>query len=424
MAYYCRTVAPKARTTSSYVNANPYPVVDFVLQPTQNERGPDPEEILAKCLIDGGAGRNNYMSPEMAEHLRDVGSRPLSSSVITKSPLEGDSSMSCKFRLHVCCTFFDELIHKNSEIELEFHVLDLDCEYDIIVGNTASVEHGLLFRLHNQLFGSSAEAALEQARQMVLPGPSIPSAGDPATFLGYVQSSQQKNIRIPLSDLIDKAEPGEEFPTEYTPDEWENPWDPQQREGTDHSHIPTDLSGDPETVFEVQALLREYDKCFSRELNETPADVEPIKLVVEESLWQNKKNSGPARTQSQIRKAETLRQVGLMLKQKLIAPSEAVYYSQVILAPKPNGAWRFCVDYRTLNTCCERESWPLPNIEAMLHRIGDARPRYFAVMDATKGFFQTPVHLASQIFTAFICFAGVYQWLRCPMGLKLSLIHI
>ena len=64
---------------------------------------------------------------------------PLSSSVITKSPLEGDSSMSCKFRLHVCCTFFDELIHKNSAIELEFHVLHLDCEYDIIVGNTASV---------------------------------------------------------------------------------------------------------------------------------------------------------------------------------------------------------------------------------------------------------------------------------------------
>ena len=100
--------------------------------------------------------------------------------------------------------FFDELIHKNSAIELEFHVLHLDCEYDIIVGNTASVEHGLLFRLHNQLFGSSAEAALEQARQMVLPGPSIPSAGDPATFLGYVQSSQQKNIRIPPADLIDK----------------------------------------------------------------------------------------------------------------------------------------------------------------------------------------------------------------------------
>ena len=47
-------------------------------------------------------------------------------------------------------SFFDELIHKNSAIELEFHVLDLDCEYDIIVGNTASVEHGLLFRLHNR----------------------------------------------------------------------------------------------------------------------------------------------------------------------------------------------------------------------------------------------------------------------------------
>ena len=70
---------------------------------------------------------------------------------------------------------------------------------------------------------------------------------------------------MPLADLVDKAEPGEEFPPEYPPDEWENPWDPHQREGTDHSNIPTDLSGDPETVLEVQALLREHEKSFSQE---------------------------------------------------------------------------------------------------------------------------------------------------------------
>ena len=384
--------------------------MDFVLQPTQGERDSSQDEILAKCLIDGGAGLHNYMSPDIAERLREAGSRPLSSSVVTKSPLEGGSSFPCKYRLHVHCTLFDELNLKNSTIELDFHVLELDCKYDIIVGNAATTEHGLLFRMHKQLFGSTAEAAPEQAKVAVLPGPNIPSSKDPAIFLGYVQASQRKNIRIPLGDLIDKAETGEEFPPEYAPEEWDNPWDPHQREGTDHSNIPTDLSGDPETIREVQALLQEYETCFSRELNEIPADVEPIKLEVDERKWQTKKNSGPARTQSQIRKTETLRQVRLMLKQKLIKPSEAVYYSQVILAPKPNGAWRFCVDYRALNTCSERESWPLPNIEAMLHRIGDARPRYFAVMDATKGFFQTPVHLASQIFTAFICFAGIYQW--------------
>ena len=216
---------------------------------------------------------------------------------------------------------------------------------------------------------------------------------------------------------MDKSDPGQEFPADLYPDEeWDNPWDPFQKTGT--SELPTDIQGDPETVLEIQALLREHKSIFSRELNAIPADVEPIVLTVDNDQWKTKKNSGHPRPQSQIRKAETLRQIRLMLAQGLIKPSEAVYYSQVLLAPKPNGAWRFCVDYRALNKCSERESWPLPNIEAMLHRIGDARPRYFAVMDATKGFFQTPMALASQIFTAFICFAGVYQWLRCPMGLK------
>ena len=414
--YYCRTVDPKARTNRDFLKDNPYPVLDLILQPLQDERDLD-EEIHAKCLIDGGAGAHNYMSPDMADRLVDSGSKPNASYVVTKSPLEAGHHK-CNFQLHITCTFFDELSFKNERINLNFHVLDLDCQYDIIIGNTDSVQHGLLFRLHNQLFGTTAEAALAQARATVRPHPRIPSQGGDSSFLGYVQASQRKNVRIPLSDLIDKTDPGQEFPTDlYPEDEWENPWDPFQRP-KDPSTLPTDIQGDPETVLEIQALLREYPSVFARELNSIPADVDPIELRVDEEQWKSKKNAGHARPQSQIRKAETLRQVRLMLDQGLIKPSEAVYYSQILLCPKPNGTWRFCVDYRALNKCSERESWPLPNIEAMLHRIGDARPRYFAVMDATKGFFQTPLKLASQIFTAFIIYAGVYQWLRCPMGLK------
>ncbi len=414
-SYYCRTVDPKARTNRDYLRDNPYPVIDLILQPQQAERHID-EELHAKCLIDGGAGGNNYMSPDIADLLVDRGSKPTSSMIVTKSPLESGSHP-CHFSLHITCLFFDELSLKNETVNLTFHVLELDCEYDVIIGNTDSVQHGLLFRLHNQLFGTTAEAALAQARQQVRPSPSIPNKGGDSSFLGYVQASQRKNVRIPLSDLMDKTDPGQEYPADLYPDEeWDNPWDPFQNTGT--SEIPTDIAGDPETVLEIQALLREHKHIFARELNAIPADVEPIVLKVDDEQWKSKKNSGHPRPQSQIRKAETLRQIRLMLAQGLILPSEAVYYSQVLLCPKPNGAWRFCVDYRALNKCSERESWPLPNIEAMLHRIGDARPRYFAVMDATKGFFQTPMALASQIFTAFICFAGVYQWLRCPMGLK------
>jgi hypothetical protein len=62
--------------------------------------------------------------------------------------------------------------------------------------------------------------------------------------------------------------------------------------------------------------------------------------------------------------------------------------------------------------------WPIPNIQAMLQRIGSEKAKYYAVMDLTSGYHQAPLSASARIFTAFITFCGVYEWLRVPMGLK------
>jgi transposase InsO family protein len=54
----------------------------------------------------------------------------------------------------------------------------------------------------------------------------------------------------------------------------------------------------------------------------------------------------------------------------------------------------------------------------MIRRIGEKRPKYFAVMDLTSGYHQAPLSLNSRKYTAFICFLGLFEWLRVPMGLK------
>lgn len=59
-----------------------------------------------------------------------------------------------------------------------------------------------------------------------------------------------------------------------------------------------------------------------------------------------------------------------------------------------------------------------PNVELMLKRIGDRRPKYFIVIDLTSGNFQIPVAEESRKFTAFITEGGLFQWRRLPMGLK------
>ena len=94
------------------------------------------------------------------------------------------------------------------------------------------------------------------------------------------------------------------------------------------------------------------------------------------------------RIQSTDKNKEIQKQVEKMLELKVIQKSEANRYSQVLLVPKPDNKWRFCIDFQPLNSCCEGDSWTIPNIQQMLQRIGSHRPKLFAVMDCTSGYHQ------------------------------------
>ena len=107
-----------------------------------------------------------------------------------------------------------------------------------------------------------------------------------------------------------------------------------------------------------------------------------------------------------------------MLKGGIIVKSNASYYSQVILVPKPDGTFRFCIDYRGLNDATEVASWPIPNIRLMLGRLGNAKADTFGVIDLTAGYHQAPLAMPTRIYTAFITFMGIYHFTRLPFGPK------
>jgi hypothetical protein len=91
----------------------------------------------------------------------------------------------------------------------------------------------------------------------------------------------------------------------------------------------------------------------------------------------------------------------------------------VLLVQKPGGkALRFCIDYRELNLQTKPEGWVIPNIAAMLKRLGAHKAKYFGVMDLTSGYHQAPLTPDSRKYSAFTTFMGVYEWARVPMGLK------
>jgi hypothetical protein len=117
---------------------------------------------------------------------------------------------------------------------------------------------------------------------------------------------------------------------------------------------------------------------------------------------------------------EIEKQIKKYLDLGVIRPIAASEYSNIHMVPKPTpGDWRFCLDFVQLNAATEgSDAWPIPNIKNMLSRIGSRKSKVFGVMDMTAGYHQAPISASAQVFTAFICFIGIFCWLRVPMGLK------
>ena len=198
--------------------------------------------------------------------------------------------------------------------------------------------------------------------------------------------------------------------------ETEYPWDHDATEAIDHFDIEGDsgpephVAGTPELQAKLRTLIKEYRHIFSEELRPNPALVSPLALQVDQSTWRTLKNGGPARPQTALKEKEIERQIKKMLESKVIKESQAPWYSQVHLTPKPDNTWRFCIDYRKLNDCSEAMGWPIPNVYRMLQRLGARKAKYYGVMDLTSGYYQAPLSLNSQSATAFITFMGTYEW--------------
>ena len=74
-----------------------------------------------------------------------------------------------------------------------------------------------------------------------------------------------------------------------------------------------------------------------------------MELEVDEAMWEKRDNRYPPRPQGPIKQKDVDEQTQKMLDADVIRFSQASAYSQVLLVPKPDGTWRFCVDFRKLN---------------------------------------------------------------------------
>ena len=114
------------------------------------------------------------------------------------------------------------------------------------------------------------------------------------------------------------------------------------------------------------------------------------------------------------------RHVKVMLEEGAIKRVKSPWAAQVVLTPKPDGSWRFCVDYSKLGKVTVRDSYPMPKIESILNSTVGAN--WFSAHDLKSGYWQCPMATndGSDLKTAFCTADGQFAWRVMPFGLRNS----
>ncbi|KAI9035170.1 retrovirus polyprotein [Aspergillus affinis] len=103
------------------------------------------------------------------------------------------------------------------------------------------------------------------------------------------------------------------------------------------------------------------------------------------------------------------------LQKGFIVSSAAPFGSPVLMAAKPGGGLRFCVDYWKLNSIIKKNRYPLPLMDELLDRLDHAK--IFIKLDIRQGFYRIRMHPDSVNLTTFRTKYGFYKYQVLPFGL-------
>lgn len=168
------------------------------------------------------------------------------------------------------------------------------------------------------------------------------------------------------------------------------------------------------TKDKVEAITKEFAAIFREEL---PPTLPPERgLTHHIDTGDEPPVNQPFYPLSQQKLEELKRQLTGLLEKGIIKVSSSPWGFPVVFAPKSDGSWRMCIDYRLLNQKTKKNGYPLPRIQDLIDQVGGAK--YLSKIDLLSGYWQIRMDEASIQKTAFNTLFGKYEFLAMPFGLS------
>ena len=162
--------------------------------------------------------------------------------------------------------------------------------------------------------------------------------------------------------------------------------------------------------FDVEELSKNYPMVFSDNLGIIKGFKHKIKVKENAIPVKHKVRNVPYSLRADLEK-----ELMSLQEKGIIEPIDSsLWLSPLVVARKPSGELRVCVDLRSLNKEIWVDSHPLPKIEDLLNKIGGST--WFSKIDLASAYHQVELEESSKHFTAFNSPIGTYQYCRMPFG--------
>ncbi|XP_072182212.1 uncharacterized protein [Diadema setosum] len=161
---------------------------------------------------------------------------------------------------------------------------------------------------------------------------------------------------------------------------------------------------------DVKQIIADFPELFSDVPGRTSVVQHDVDVGETDPIKQHPYRANPEKMQ------HLQSEVEYMLEHNIVEPSTSAWSSPCVLVPKPDGSYRFCTDYRKVNSCTKSDCFPIPRVDDCIDRIGKAS--YVSKFDLLKGYWQIPLTQRAKEISAFVTSKGLFQYTVMPFGMK------